>query len=472
MSNNSKAEDGKGIQGFESVLFFDPSSYHEEKDNHSLYNHHRTKLKGVPTRPTPRSSDTKLSDYKTFISKDLLEHLENSPMKIKKSSLAHLRESSDNCSSDEEVQMTKQHKLSQFYQPMGGHMISLEDNKEYLPESSSFEEQSQAYEKLNALNSPDTPYGYKLNKLRQLSTNPNCAFIPKSFNCNSQKQTSTGIFNPTNTLTRNIPNIVPAMDYSKQQQSLSNKSSPTSNANDSKSFMYGKSGWICSMCKNFNYESNSLLTLVRSKCNRCGKPQSRPGSELMKPFQDEQQMQAYKPQSPKQPEAYDVEDNLFNLNLQSFNLQNSIVNFNSSSINDSNSVINSSNPSSEGKTNSTNSDKKKKPFVERVGDWVCIKCKNLNFSFRIICNRCQLPKLESDRLFEQYMKNLMNYVKINEIFQQQINESANNNNSKSEFNNNKQHLRKREKNLQESLYNNNYFNNEQSGKTNNFGNSK
>jgi uncharacterized protein (DUF608 family) len=103
---------------------------------------------------------------------------------------------------------------------------------------------------------------------------------------------------------------------------------------------------------------------------------------------------------------------------------------------------------------------------------VCIKCKNLNFSFRIICNRCQLPKLESDRLFEQYMKNLMNYVKINEIFQQQINESANNNNSKSEFNNNKQHLRKREKNLQESLYNNNYFNNEQSGKTNNFGNSK
>jgi hypothetical protein len=24
---------------------------------------------------------------------------------------------------------------------------------------------------------------------------------------------------------------------------------------DSKSFMYGKIGWVCSMCKNFNYES-------------------------------------------------------------------------------------------------------------------------------------------------------------------------------------------------------------------------
>jgi hypothetical protein len=25
---------------------------------------------------------------------------------------------------------------------------------------------------------------------------------------------------------------------------------------------------------------------------------------------------------------------------------------------------------------------------ERVGDWVCMKCTNLNFSFRFTCNRC------------------------------------------------------------------------------------
>lgn len=64
--------------------------------------------------------------------------------------------------------------------------------------------------------------------------------------------------------------------------------------------------------------------------------------------------------------------------------------------------------------------KKKKPFTERVGDWVCIKCKNLNFSFRIICNRCQLPKTESEKLFDNYMVNLMNYFKLNEMMQQQI----------------------------------------------------
>lgn len=58
--------------------------------------------------------------------------------------------------------------------------------------------------------------------------------------------------------------------------------------------------------------------------------------------------------------------------------------------------------------------KTKKPFVERVGDWVCIKCKNLNFSFRVICNRCQLPKAESDNLFDSYMNTLMNHVNSND----------------------------------------------------------
>jgi hypothetical protein len=52
----------------------------------------------------------------------------------------------------------------------------------------------------------------------------------------------------------------------------------------------------------------------------------------------------------------------------------------------------------------SNNHKKKKPFVERVGDWNCFKCKNLNFSFRVICNRCQLTKKESEKLSENIMK--------------------------------------------------------------------
>ena len=34
----------------------------------------------------------------------------------------------------------------------------------------------------------------------------------------------------------------------------------------------------------------------------------------------------------------------------------------------------------------------KKPFDKRKGDWLCPECHNLNFAFRVICNRCQIPK--------------------------------------------------------------------------------
>lgn len=39
-----------------------------------------------------------------------------------------------------------------------------------------------------------------------------------------------------------------------------------------------------------------------------------------------------------------------------------------------------------------NFQKKSKCFVEREGDWICVHCKNLNFSFRAVCNRCGAQK--------------------------------------------------------------------------------
>ena len=45
--------------------------------------------------------------------------------------------------------------------------------------------------------------------------------------------------------------------------------------------------------------------------------------------------------------------------------------------------------------------KKKQEFVEREGDWSCYRCKNINFSFREICNKCQFSKEESEQKFKE-----------------------------------------------------------------------
>lgn len=84
--------------------------------------------------------------------------------------------------------------------------------------------------------------------------------------------------------------------------------------------MFGRRGWICKICNNFNYET-------RNRCNRCG--------------------------IPKRPE--------------------NIVGYKSD------------------KTENTIRDFKEKN--RKKNDWFCINCRNLNYAFRKICNRCKTPKL-------------------------------------------------------------------------------
>ncbi len=134
--------------------------------------------------------------------------------------------------------------------------------------------------------------------------------------------------------------------------------------------MFGKKGWICNYCNNFNYEN-------RSKCNRCkiGK------------------------------------NNQKNKNQQKINVNFKKKNTQISNQNNQNDLL------------------LKQKFSERVGDWFCFKCKNLNFSFRTICNRCQLSKEDSDNYFQYFYDNLQNQNLNNQLIYN------NNNTTKQIFNN-------------------------------------
>ena len=58
--------------------------------------------------------------------------------------------------------------------------------------------------------------------------------------------------------------------------------------------------------------------------------------------------------------------------------------------------------------------KAKKSFEEREGDWVCYYCKNLNFSFRDNCNRCNAFKHDSEEQHDIYIESVLQIIKENE----------------------------------------------------------
>ena len=68
---------------------------------------------------------------------------------------------------------------------------------------------------------------------------------------------------------------------------------------------------------------------------------------------------------------------------------NNNINFNTNNINNEQCKKNENNKNNKFGKNEIG---KKNTFCRRPNDWVCSKCSNLNFAFRVYCNRCSAPK--------------------------------------------------------------------------------
>ena len=121
--------------------------------------------------------------------------------------------------------------------------------------------------------------------------------------------------------------------------------------------MFGRIGWICNQCNNFNYET-------RNKCNRCGVTKSPKKLSEIK------------------------------------------------------------------KKKERDTSKEKKKNKEHKGDWICPQCSNLNFGFRKVCNRCQIPRDEiNEQTPMQFPMQVINNGQIN------INYNHNSSNNVLNYNN-------------------------------------
>ena len=64
------------------------------------------------------------------------------------------------------------------------------------------------------------------------------------------------------------------------------------------------------------------------------------------------------------------------------------------------------------KTKERKNSNKKKEFEEKEGDWICCKCRNINFSFRKQCNKCQLSEEASEKMYDNILDKIKRTYKV------------------------------------------------------------
>ena len=138
--------------------------------------------------------------------------------------------------------------------------------------------------------------------------------------------------NINSNINNNINNNLNNNNHNQKQKKKKSKKKPKP-YDDYTLEMFGRRGWICEQCNNFNYES-------RNKCNRCGIPK-KPKKIIRNKIKNE---------------SGEIIENIIR--------------------------------------------------TEHKDDWCCFNCRNMNFSFRLTCNRCQMKKIDSDKAYEDSSNNM------------------------------------------------------------------
>ena len=150
--------------------------------------------------------------------------------------------------------------------------------------------------------------------------------------------------------------------------------------NDNYNFPDG--GWVCCFCQNYNFYG-------RVKCNRCTKGKSQDDCEGKPHHIIRKEMKTYKKNDENNMNNMKKMNKVTKLKMkkqaQAVKIQQVQVPISENHINDG-SI--SQNP-------------------ERLGDWICFTCSNLNFSFRKMCNRCKISRDQSDMHYQSFQVSAM-----------------------------------------------------------------
>ena len=159
-------------------------------------------------------------------------------------------------------------------------------------------------------------------------------------------------------------------------------------------FSFPDGGWVCARCQNYNFQG-------RKDCNRCSKKKDdtdfngKPKHLIKKNKKEAKKADSDKDSAPTpKQEVATAESKLKTIEqaVKDVSIEPKVTGALSLPAGAQGDC-----PAASAAEPSV--DVSKKQLTERVGDWLCLNCDNLNFGFRDLCNRCDMHRLQVGKTF-------------------------------------------------------------------------